>query len=232
MTNNKTIILKNGITQFLTTNPNSYHTISSQIEHIMKKKLGIDKNIASTVHFHKVYTWAKGAIPKALEMKALAYLKYSNENRWMDMYIPFDNIAINILKDSILQLIKSAYKNPEKLITSINSLNNKKVLTQVNDPKSSLTCKSYALIYKIWNRYIINQSITSDKQLPIFDENTIELVESFVVSVLDQIQPKSLFINTLTNTIRENITLDHFENGTIKSEIKKIALNTVLPLMI
>lgn len=231
MTNNKNIILKNGITQFLTTNPNSYHTISNQIEYIMQEKLGIDKNIASSIHYHKVYTWAKGAIPKALEMKALAYLKYSDENRWLDLYIPSTEIGINILKDSVHQLLKTAYKNPQKLKKEVLSLNEEKASMLINNPKSSLIYKTYVLIYKAWKYYILKQTITTTS-LPQFSENTITPVENTIMLFINRIQFQSLFANTIMEDIRKNINLHNFEDGTVKINIKSIMLNRILMLIL
>lgn len=227
----KNIIKKNGITEFLTTNSDSYHAISNQLEDIMIKKLNINQAIASSIHFHQVYTWAKGAIPKSIELQALAYLEFKDSNKWMDVYIPSNKVALYILNDYCNKLLDQAFKNPKKLDYKLINLNYTEVIRIIENPKDSMTHKATAFIYLLYRHYLAYLSKTTSMDIvPQFSEVSKNQIQNLITKMLANIVPTSKFCNQLTQAIRNNLTLEDFENGLVARKVKKLLLPYIFEL--
>lgn len=191
----------------------------------MINKLNINQDIASSIHFHQVYTWAKGAIPKSLELQALAYLKYKDSNRWLDVYIPSNKIALYILNDCSSKLLSQAFKNQKKLYSEFTNLDCNQITKIIENPRESVIHKATIFAYLAWKHYLSYLSKTTNTKtvLQFLEINKTE-IQNFITKMINDINPSSTFGNQLTQTIRENLTLNDFENGLVTNKIKKLLL--------
>lgn len=231
----KKLITKNGITIFLTKEEKSFEKLSRQLQNIEVKLfkanlLYMEKNITP----HKVFTWAQGSIPKTNEVQALAYLKFKDTDKWLDLYIPSSQVALCILKDIVTKTIHRAFKNPEQLQKQIAALNYAKALETIENYKVKQVSQikmATILTYIGWRHYLAVASRTSSSDISSsFSKESEKMILDTIYNIIDTINSKSYFSTNLTAEFRSALTLEDFEAGLVTRKIKKIALPYIFEL--
>ena len=230
---NKKFIAKNGITIFLTKEKLSFEKLSEKIQKIeVNIFIANLEYISKDITPHKVFTWAQGAIPKATEIQSLAYLKYKNTDRWLDVYIPTPQVAVYILKDVITKMVNKAFKDPEKLSNQITTLTYLEAFHILTDTKASQVKMATALIYFVWEHYIaVTNRSSSVRIVPSFSENSKQIILNSIYYNIDTINPCSIFVTELTKKLRSSVTLDDFDDGIVTTKVKEIVLPYIFDLL-
>jgi hypothetical protein len=228
---NKKLVRKNGVTVYLSTSNLSFEKLSKELQNVEVNIFNSNRQYTEKeITPHKVYSWAHGSIPKAKEMKSLAYLKYKDSSRWLDLYIPSSQTALYILKDITTQIISKAFNKTDRLKRQFTKLNYIKALEILENTKSSQINMAIALTYLGWKHYIAELSRISSKKAPIFSEESKEVILDSIYHIIDTIVPSSNFITEVTAKLRVSLTLDDFDNGMVTRKLKKILLHTILKL--
>lgn len=220
---NKELVRKNGVTAYLSTSNLSFEKLSKELQNVEVNVFSANQQYTEKeITPHKVYSWAHGSIPKAKEMKALAYLKYKDPSKWLDLYIPSPQTTLYILKDITTQIISKAFNKTDRLKQQFTKLNYIKALEILKNTKSSQVNIAIALTYFGLRHYIAELSRISSKKAPAISEESKEAILDSIYHIIDNIAPCSKFITEVTEKLRVSLTLDDFDNGMVTRKVKKI----------